>query len=56
MTALDQAIQSAKRVVQTPVEEASYALAMRTLRKAIKSLDVPQASLPVMNQFKTEKW
>jgi len=56
VAALDQAIQSAERVVQTPVEEASYALAMRTLRKAIKSLDVPQASLPVMNQFKTEKW
>jgi hypothetical protein len=29
---------------------------MRALRKAIKSLNVPQAKLPVMNQFATEKW
>ena len=56
VAALAQAIQSAERVAQTPVEEASYALAMRELRQAIKSLNVPQASLPVMNQFKTKKW
>jgi hypothetical protein len=56
VAALAKAIQSAERVVQTPVEETSYALAMRALRQAIKSLDVPQASLPVMNQFKTNKW
>jgi len=29
---------------------------MRALRKAIKSLDVPEAKLPVLNQFVTEKW
>ena len=56
VAALAQAIQSAEQVAQSPVEEASYALAMRELRQAIKSLNVPQASLPVMNQFKTKKW
>ena len=54
--ALAQAIQSAEKVAQTPVEEKSYALAMRMLRQAIKSLDVPQAKLPVMHQFKTKNW
>jgi hypothetical protein len=29
---------------------------MRNLRKEIKSLDVPEAKLPVLNQFATEKW
>lgn len=49
-------IQSAKAVAKTPVHEKSYARALRALRKAIKSLDVPQAKLAVMNQFATEKW
>ena len=49
-------IQSAKAVAKRPVEEKSYALAIRALRKVIKSLDVPQAKLPVLNQFATEKW
>ena len=53
---LNQAIQSAKAVAKTPVEEKSYVLSMRALRKAIKSLDVPEAKLPVLNQFVTEKW
>jgi len=53
---LDQEIQSAKAVVKTPVNEQAYALVLRALRKAIKSLDVPQAKLPVLNQFATEKW
>jgi hypothetical protein len=54
--ALTAAIQAAQAVVQAPVEEKSYALSMRALRKAIKSLDVPEAKLPVLNQFKTDKW
>jgi len=53
---LDQAIQSAKAVAKTPVNESAYALSMRALRNAIKSLDVPEAKLPVLNQFVTEKW
>jgi hypothetical protein len=53
---LDQEIQTAKAVAKRQVEEKSYVLSMRTLRKAIRSLDVPQAKLPVMNQFGTEKW
>jgi hypothetical protein len=54
--ALNGAIQSARVVAANPVEEESCALSMRALRKAIKSLNVPQAKLPVMNQFATEKW
>jgi hypothetical protein len=53
---LNKEIQSAKAVAKTPVEEKSYVLSMRALRKAIKSLDVPEAKLPVLNQFVTEKW
>jgi len=56
VAALDTAIQAAQAVAQTPVEEKPYALAMRNLRKEIRALDVPEAKLPVMNQFKTEKW
>jgi hypothetical protein len=53
---LDQAIQSAKAVAKTPVNEPAYVMSMRALRNAIKSLDVPEAKLPVLNQFATEKW
>jgi len=56
VAALDAAIQAAQSVVQTPVEEKPYALAMRNLRKEIRVLDVPEAKLPVLNQFATEKW
>jgi len=56
VAALTAAIQAAQAVTHTPVEEKSYALAMRALRKAIKSLDVPEAKLPILNQFKTDKW
>jgi len=54
--ALSKAVQATKAVVQTPVEEESYATAMRSLRKEIRALDVPEAKLPVLNQFKTVKW
>lgn len=53
---LAQQIQSAQAVAKRPVEEKPYALAIRALRQAIKSLDLPQAKLPVLNQFVTEKW
>jgi arylsulfatase A-like enzyme len=56
VAALNGAIKSARAVVAKPVEEQSYALAMRALRREIKALDVPQAKRPVMNQFATEKW
>jgi hypothetical protein len=49
-------IESAKAIAKTPVNESAYAQAMRALRNAIKSLDVPEAKLPVLNQFATEKW
>ena len=56
ITALGAAINAAQAVVQTPVEEESYALALRALRKEIRSLDVPQATLPVMKEFATPRW
>jgi arylsulfatase A-like enzyme len=56
ITALSQAIESANALVVTPIEEQSYVLSMRLLRDAITALDVPEARLPVLNQFITEKW
>ena len=56
ISVLSQAIRAAQAVVKTPIEEQSYALAMRALRKAIKSLDVAEANLPILNQFATDKW
>jgi arylsulfatase A-like enzyme len=53
---LDKEIRAAKAVAEKPVKENPYALSTRKLRKAIKSLDVPEAKLPVLNQFVTEKW
>jgi hypothetical protein len=55
-TALSSAIESANALANAAVDEQSYALAMRALRKEIKLLDVPEAKLPVMNQFNTPKW
>ena len=42
--------------LKQPVEEESYALAMRNLRTAIRALDVPEAKLAVLNQFMIKKW
>ena len=49
-------IQSAKAVAGTPVEERSYAPAMRNLRSAICQLDVPEAKLSVLNHFVATEW
>jgi arylsulfatase A-like enzyme len=54
--ALAAAIQIAESVVKTPVDEKSYAPAMRNLRHEIRALDVPEAKLSVLNLFVTEKW
>jgi arylsulfatase A-like enzyme len=54
--ALELEIESAKAIAKTQVEERSYAVAMRNLRYAIKALDVPEAKLPVLNEFVTRKW
>jgi arylsulfatase A-like enzyme len=53
---LAEAIQAAKDIARKPVEETSYALAIRNLRRAIRALDVPEAKLAVLNQFETDKW
>ncbi|MBL7076226.1 MAG: sulfatase-like hydrolase/transferase [Kiritimatiellae bacterium] len=54
--ALELEIKSAKGIAKTPVEERSYASAMRNLRYAICALDVPEAKLSVLNQFVTKRW
>ena len=56
VSALQQALQQARTIVQQPVAEEPYTLAMRTLRNAIGGLDVPEAKLEVLNQFETPKW
>ena len=55
-SALVQAIVAAEKVAAQPVAEKSYATAMRNLRGAICALDVPEAKLQVLNQFKSPKW
>ena len=56
VAALSKAIGSASGIIKTPVGEASYATAIRVLRKEMRALDVPAARSPVLNLFKTEKW
>jgi arylsulfatase A-like enzyme len=53
---LTQALAAAEQVAVQPVEEKTYAQAMRNLRNAIRALDVPEARLDVLNQFKAPKW
>ena len=53
---LEATIRAARGTIRNPVEEASYATAMRDLRREIRALDVPEAHLPVLNLFKTDKW
>ncbi|MBT7702438.1 MAG: sulfatase-like hydrolase/transferase [Verrucomicrobia bacterium] len=54
--ALDQAIRSARGVIKKPVEDERYATAMRDLRREIRSLEIPEAKLSVLNLFVTPKW
>jgi hypothetical protein len=49
--ALDDAVQSALKVVQQPVDANAYMLEIRNLRKAIRSLDIPAARHRVLNWF-----
>ncbi len=55
--ALQRAVQKSRKTlsVAKPAED-DCALAMRMVRKAIRGLDVPEARLPVLNQFNTAKW
>ncbi|VGO18390.1 hypothetical protein [Pontiella sulfatireligans] len=39
-----------------PVDEKSCVEAMRNLRRAICSLEVPETNLQVLDQFKVPKW
>lgn len=53
---LRRTIRAAQTAVEKPVEEKLYATAMRDLRRQIRTLDVPEAKLSVLNQFSSEKW
>jgi len=55
-TMLSTAIEAARAIAETPVEEQTYAVAMRNLRHEIRVLDVPEAKLSVLNLFETAKW
>jgi len=48
-SALNAAIIEASKTVVAPVEVESYAEAVRTLRREIRALDVPEAKLPVLS-------
>lgn len=50
------AMRQASAVLQAPVDERAYVGALRNLRHAIKRCDVPQARLPVLNQFESDNW
>ena len=54
--ALRKSIQQARGILEQPVEEKSYALAMRNLRREIRALNVAEARDPDLNHFQTEKW
>ena len=55
---LQAALKSARATVKNPVEEKSYASAIRTLRHAIRQFDgqVPEAALADLNSLNLGKW
>jgi len=53
---LNYEIKNSIEIIKTPVNEIPYSLAIRNLRKEIKSLNVEQTNLPILHQFKTPKW
>ena len=55
-SSLTLAIRMAKSAADTPVDEKTYAVAMRNLRHEIRVLDVPEAKLSLLNLFVTKKW
>lgn len=55
-SALQKAIKQAAAVLKQPVQEKSYAGAIRNLRREIRALDVAEAKQPVLNHFQTKKW
>jgi len=56
--ALTQALKAARATCKLPVEEKTYALAIRNLRHAIRAFDgqVPEASLADLNSINLGKW
>ena len=56
--ALTQALKAARATCKLPVEENTYALAIRNLRHAIRAFDgqVPEASLADLNSINLGKW
>jgi len=57
VTALQAALEHARKTVETPVSEKPYAKAMRRLRKEIRALKgVPEAELETLNYFPVDVW
>lgn len=56
ISAIDLLIGHAESVASKPVEENSYATAMRELRRAIREVDVPESKAAVLHLFDSEKW
>ncbi len=54
--ALRKSIQQARGILEQPVEEKSYALAMRNLRREIRALNVAESKDPDLNHFQTKNW
>lgn len=55
-TSLRTSIRQARGLLKNPVEEKSYADAIRNLRREIRALDVAEAKGPDLNHFRTVKW
>ena len=57
VTALQAALEHARKTVETPVSEKPYAKAMRRLRKEIRAFDsIPEASLETLTYFPVSVW
>jgi hypothetical protein len=55
--ALDAQIAKGEKVVSQPANEKTYAPVLRSLRQAIRALDVPEAKLAALNWFpKNANW
>ena len=54
--ALTAAIASAENTAQQPTDPTSYPIAIRTLRHAIRSLEVPESKTGALHLFDLGKW
>ena len=55
-SALNRANQKARVLLESAPQPKGISNAIRALRKEIRALDIPEARLPVLNQFQSSKW